>query len=76
MKLTPVTSKHIEAIGWEEGRLRVRFKGNGKVYDYPDVTEGEYDALRQAKSIGTAFARDFRGREGWTKVEEESESES
>ena len=54
MELTPVTSRHIDAIGHDEltGVLTVQFK-NGATYEYDDVPRDRYDVLLSTDSAGT-----------------------
>ena len=59
-----VKSSNISHIGYEDGKLLVKFKSSpDKVYEYPGVTEAEHDALVNAKSIGSHYAAHIRGRE-------------
>lgn len=61
MKLTPVTSSNIEAIGHdpETNTLRVQFKGSG-TYDYAGVSAEDHAALVGAGSIGSHFHKNIR----------------
>lgn len=74
MDMIDVQSSNIRAIGWEAdadedsdvegalketGTLRITF-ANGRTYDYDDVPESEYDALRNASSIGSHFHQAIR----------------
>lgn len=61
MKMTPVKSGHIEAIGYdsEHNRLVVKFHG-GKVYEYAGVPGDVHRSLMVAKSIGAYFAQNIR----------------
>lgn len=61
MKLTPVKSSNIEAIGHSGTALRVQFKG-GKVFEYPGVTAAEFDALHAAPSVGSHFGSHIRSK--------------
>ena len=56
-----VKSGNIDAIGHDDGVLRVRFK-NGGVYDYSGVSANEFDELRRADSIGSHFASRIKGK--------------
>ena len=44
MRLTPVSSRAIEAVGYENGTLVVRFL-SGETYAYLDVDESLFEAL-------------------------------
>jgi len=59
MKLNPVKSSNIKAIGYEGGNLHVQF-ASGKVYEYEGVTEKDFADLAEAKSIGSKFAKGIR----------------
>jgi len=51
MKLTPVESSHIEAIGYEDSVLTISFL-NGSIYEYYDVPERVFRELMAAPSKG------------------------
>lgn len=59
--LHPVQSSNIDAIGWHDGKLRVRFKGGG-LYDYEAVPESVHDAFRASDSAGKFFFANIRGK--------------
>ncbi len=46
-----VESSNVATIGYEDGVLEVEFK-NGGVYQYPDVTQEEFDSPVKADSVG------------------------
>lgn len=56
MKMTPVTSSNIAAIGYCEdtAQLAVKFK-NGKTFVYSDVSEDEWGLLMLSDSAGKHF---------------------
>lgn len=56
MKITPVTSSNIAAIGYdiETTELAVQFK-NGKTFVYIGVSREEHAALMASESIGKHF---------------------
>lgn len=56
MKMTPVTSSNIAAIGYHQPftALFVEFK-NGKTFSYSDVSPEEHAELMAAESIGKHF---------------------
>jgi hypothetical protein len=59
--LSPVESSQIESIGHhpESNTLAVKFKGwgdkEGSLYHYANYTPEQYDAFKNAKSIGSHF---------------------
>ena len=57
----PVASSNLKAIGYDPDtqEARVQFL-NGSVYTYPDVPSADYEALRDAASIGQYFNRSFK----------------
>lgn len=61
MKLKPVTSSSISAIGYdpESRTLHVEFQ-SGRAYHYKGVSPEEHDALMNAKSIGAHFSKFIR----------------
>jgi hypothetical protein len=64
-----VSSSNLEAIGYDEDTetLRVWFL-NGTVYDYSGVGSMEYDALKDAPSVGSYLARNIKGQYPYEKV--------
>jgi hypothetical protein len=60
---TPVTSSVIAGVTYDPrtNTLEVEFH-TGRVYQYFDVPPTEYDALRQADSVGRYFNRAIRNR--------------
>lgn len=54
MKMQPVTSSQIAAIGQEGNVLHVRFK-NGVTYEYENVTPELFQTLLDAPSVGSTF---------------------
>ncbi|MDE2102928.1 MAG: KTSC domain-containing protein [Patescibacteria group bacterium] len=65
MERSPVESSHLASMGFDRsgGRLHVEFR-NGAIYEYDDVSEGEYEAVLREKSRGRAFARLIRPKGG------------
>lgn len=61
VKMIPVTSSQILAVGHNPNMnlLRIQFKGKGgtpgSVYEYPNVTSEQHQALITAPSIGKHF---------------------
>lgn len=70
MKLTPVDSSNIAAIGHNPSTqtLRIKFKSGG-MYDYPNVTVAQHQNFVTAESIGGHFHKNFKTRD-FRKVEE------
>ncbi len=64
-----VSSSNIEAIGYNEDTetLRIWFL-NGTTYDYSGVSSMEYEALRDAPSVGSYLARNIKGQYPYEKV--------
>jgi hypothetical protein len=57
-----VESSTISHIGFEDGKLHVRFKSSPKhVYEY-DATAEEYKAFMAADSKGSHHHKNFKGR--------------
>ncbi|WP_436417597.1 KTSC domain-containing protein [Petrimonas sulfuriphila] len=64
-----VQSSNIEAVGYDEDTetLRVWFL-NGSVYDYTGVGQLEYEALRDAPSVGSYLHQNIKGQYPYEKV--------
>jgi len=56
MILKLVHSTHIDAIGWEENILRIKFT-DGSIYDYEGVSKGTFARFLNTKSKGHFFRR-------------------
>lgn len=56
-------SSHLASMGYDETNrvLEVRFH-NGAVYQHPDVSETEFEAILANKSRGSAYARLIRAK--------------
>jgi KTSC domain len=54
MEMKPVNSSNVAAIGYENETLSVRFK-DGAEYEYPGVSQRQYDDLMSAPSKGRAL---------------------
>ena len=54
--LHPIDSSYIAAIGHDGRTLAVQF-ANGKLFHYADVPEDVYRTVKDAPSIGSAFAK-------------------
>jgi len=69
MEMTSVISSNVAAVGYDEGSstLQVEFH-NGGVYQYFDVPEDVFTALRDAPSVGQYLNADIKGRYRYSKV--------
>lgn len=69
MKLEPVTSSQIEAIGYDAATqtLRVKFK-NGGEYDYAGVSPDKHATMIKAESVGKFLGQHIKGRHAYKKV--------
>lgn len=64
-----VSSSNVEAVGYDEATQTVRvWFLNGSVYDYGNVNILEYEALRDAPSVGSYLHRNFKGQYPYQKV--------
>lgn len=61
MKLDPVKSSGIAAIGYENGTLAVQFS-SGRTYIYADVPAELVEKMRGAESIGRFFMAEIRSK--------------
>lgn len=70
MKLHPVQSSNIDAVGYdpETKELQVRFKG-GALYSYAGVPKAKYDSMLSAQSLGGVFHTSIRNEYKYTKLE-------
>lgn len=66
-KMYPVVSSYIQAIGWEEGKLRVDI--NGATYEYDNVPREVFNNLLIARIPGEALAKKIKDRYPGRKVE-------
>lgn len=51
MNLRPVSSSRMDAVGWENNTMYIRFK-NGSIYAYSNVSESEYHRFISSYSLG------------------------
>ncbi len=58
--LTPVQSSNIQAVGYSNQGLFVRFIGGG-TYHYPDAPKSVFDEMVKSDSVGRYFAHKIRG---------------
>ena len=57
-----VSSSNVDAVGYDEGSQTVRvWFLDGSVYDYRNVNILEYEALRDAPSVGSYLHRNYKG---------------
>lgn len=70
MKLEPVTSSQVEAIGYDPATqvMRVKFKNAGAEYDYAGVTPELHAATLKAESIGKFLGQHIKGKHAFKKV--------
>lgn len=59
-------SSNIRRFAWRDGLLVVEFL-DGQVYQYQGVPVEKFSALCSAPSKGSFFAREIRGRYGYSK---------
>lgn len=64
-----ISSSNVEAVGHDEESetLRVWFL-NGSIYDYSGVNSMEFEALRDAPSVGSYLHRNIKGQYPYEKV--------
>lgn len=69
MERVSVDSSNVAAVGYhaDSETLEVEFK-NGTVYQYFDVPERTYEALRDASSVGGYLAANIKGAFRYSKV--------
>jgi hypothetical protein len=62
MDLLPVQSSNIAAVGYDavQNILYVQFKGKDTVYEYHGVPLETYEAMMNAESIGSYYAKNIR----------------
>lgn len=68
MKLSPVKSSHIDAIGYDAATktLAVQFKG-GAVYHYHGVDSSVHERMLRVPSVGKYFAEHVKDKFHFTK---------
>lgn len=74
IEMTPVTSSNIAAVGCreEDETLRVQF-ANGGTYEYNGVPADAAKDFMEAKSIGSHFHKNIRGKWEGKKLEASEE---
>jgi hypothetical protein len=77
-----VESSQIEAIGYDAGTqtLAIQFKGKGEklgsVYHYANFTADDWQAFREAESVGSWFYRNVKPNKEkypYTRIEDQTE---
>jgi len=64
----PVTSSNIEAIGYDEETMTLRIWFKNGAYDYENVPPADFENLKLAKSPGSIFASNIKGKYSFKKV--------
>jgi hypothetical protein len=69
MEMQYVDSSNIERIGYDSNSstLRIEFKSN-RTYDYSNVPENVFSALRHASSVGSYHAKNIKNSYAYTEV--------
>lgn len=64
MKLTPVVSSNVAAVGYDSSKelLSIRFKTSDKIYEHYGVPEDVFNQLQTAESVGSFYARNIKGK--------------
>lgn len=68
IEMTDVVSSNIEAVGWRNGTMRVRFN-SGAVWEYADVPEEVFDEVKNSPSVGSTFYSQVRNTYAATRIE-------
>ena len=69
MERVPVTSSHIQSIGYDSDSQTLEIEFNsGHVYNYFNVPQEEYDAMMHSDSKGKYFNANIRGRYSESKL--------
>ncbi len=67
IRMHPVSSSNIEAVGYDSGILRVAFVG-GSAYNYDGVPKSLFDDFMSSGSLGSFFHSNIRGSFSFSKV--------
>lgn len=67
MLRTAVSSSNISDVGYQLGKLYVKFHSGG-TYSYDDVPYDVYDEIAQAESVGRTFHRRVKGKYRYTRL--------
>jgi hypothetical protein len=61
-----IKSSQIHSIGYADGKLAIRFRGGpdgvGPLYHYSGATQELFDSMRAAKSVGSFFYSNIKGK--------------
>jgi len=76
MEMKPVKSSYLKSMGYnaEKSELRIEFN-SGAIFDYFDVTPGEYDSLANSESIGRHFSQNIKTQHSFKKFIPKEEGE-
>ena len=69
-----VVSSNIDAIGYNDLTLYIRFKSGG-TYAYAETPRSVFDALRKAESAGQFFHRFIKGKYRYERLEHDPMSQ-
>jgi hypothetical protein len=69
MQREPVNSSNVVEVGYDpdSSTMEVLFR-NGSLYQYFDIPQHEYDALRNAGSFGAYMNQNIKGRYRYARV--------
>lgn len=67
--LVKVKSSNIELVGYKDNSTYVTFK-SGKCYVYPNTSVDEFEQLVKAESVGSHFAKSYRGKMEYSVLED------
>jgi hypothetical protein len=75
MKLLPVQSSNIAAVGYDtiQNVLHIQFKGKDTVYEYNGVPVEVYELMISTDSIGSFYARNIKSNYKGKAIEGEKE---
>lgn len=60
IQMSKVSSSNINSVGYDPSTNTLAIQFGSGTYHYKGVTQDEYDALRNAKSVGSHFAANIR----------------
>lgn len=69
MDRTAVSSSNIRSIGYDPNTKTLEIEFAAGVYSYPNVPVEAYEGLKNAKSIGSYFSAQIRGKFQGTKLQ-------
>lgn len=76
MDRTAVTSSNIRSIGYDPATKTLEIEFPSGVYSYPNVPLEAYEGLKNAKSIGSYFSAQIRGKFQGTKLQPQGKASS